>query len=165
MQEVDEAVVQLVKDCVKKLTNTINLKNKPFPQVPGVPPAQVIVPNILLPANARPLSQWGLAIAVQNAGAGAQMLPQPMHPGQLNSNLPRLLVHTKSLLPRRIPKAQYNFLCQRLEILVRQEALDRICLPRRCALSNCRWARLLAHSKYQVLHRRITHNKFFLRSW
>ena len=41
MQEVDEAVVQLVKDCGKKLTNTINLKNKPFPQVPGVPPAQV----------------------------------------------------------------------------------------------------------------------------
>jgi len=26
MQEVDEAVVQLVKDCGKKLTNTINLK-------------------------------------------------------------------------------------------------------------------------------------------
>jgi len=57
IQEVDEAVVQLVKDCGKKLTNTINLKNKPFPQVPGVPPAQVIVPNILLPANAPPGSQ------------------------------------------------------------------------------------------------------------
>jgi len=82
-----------------------------------------------------------------------QMLLQPKHPGQLNSNLPRLLVHTKSLLPRRIPKRQYNFLCQRLEILGRQEALDRICLPRRCALSNCSCARLLAHSKYEVLHR------------
>jgi len=54
MQEVDKAVVQLVKDCGKKLTNTINLNNKPFPQVSGVPPAQVIVPNILLPANAPP---------------------------------------------------------------------------------------------------------------
>ena len=94
-----------------------------------------------------------------------QMLEQPMHPGQLNSNLPKLLVPTKSLLPRRIPKGQYNLLCQRLEILVRQEALDRICLPRRCTLSNCGCARLLAHSKYQVLHRRITHNKCFLRSW
>jgi len=31
MQEVDKTVVQLVKDCGKKLTNTINLKNKPFP--------------------------------------------------------------------------------------------------------------------------------------
>ena len=59
-----------------------------------------------------------------------QMLPQPIHPGQLNSNQPRLQVHTKSLLPRRIPKGQYNFLCQRLAILVRQEALDRIGLPR-----------------------------------
>jgi len=54
MLEVDEAVVQLVKDCGKKLTNTINLKNKLFLQVPGVPPVQVIVPNILLPANAPP---------------------------------------------------------------------------------------------------------------
>jgi len=72
MQEVDEAVVQLVKDSGKKLTNRIHLKNKPFPQVPGVPPAQVIVPNILLSANAPPGSQSGLATAVQNAGAGAQ---------------------------------------------------------------------------------------------
>jgi len=75
MQDVDEAVVQLVKDCGKKLTNTINLKNKPFPQGPGVPPAQVIVPNILLPANAPPGSQWGLATAVQNAGTGAPNAP------------------------------------------------------------------------------------------
>jgi len=29
MEEVDEAVVQLVQDCGKKLTNTINLENKP----------------------------------------------------------------------------------------------------------------------------------------
>jgi len=81
IQEVDEAVVQLVKDCGKKLTNTINLKNKTFPQVPGVPPAQVIVPNILLPANAPPGSQWGLAIAVQNAGAGAPNAPTANAPG------------------------------------------------------------------------------------
>ena len=75
MQAVDKAVVQLVKDCGKKLTNTINLKNKPFPQVPGVPPVQVIVTNILLPANAPPASQWGLATAVQNAGTGAPNAP------------------------------------------------------------------------------------------
>jgi len=75
MQEVDDAVVQLVKDCGKKLTNTINLKNKPFPQVPGVPPAQVIFPNILLSANAPPGSQWGLATAVQNEGAGSPNAP------------------------------------------------------------------------------------------
>jgi len=82
MQEVDETVVQLVKDYGKKLTNTINLKNKPFPQVPGVLPAQVIVPNILLPANAPPGSQCGLATAVQNAGAGAPNAPTTNAPGQ-----------------------------------------------------------------------------------
>jgi len=54
MQEVDEAVVQLVKDGGKKLTNTITLKNKPFPQGPGVAPAHVLVPNILLAAKALP---------------------------------------------------------------------------------------------------------------
>jgi len=75
MQAVDVAVVQLVKDTGKKLTNTINLKNKLCPQVPGVPPAQVIVPNILLPANAPPGNQWGLPTAVQNAGAGAPNAP------------------------------------------------------------------------------------------
>ena len=165
MQEVDEVVVQLVKDCGKRLTNTINLKNKLFPQVPGVPPAQMIVPNILLHANAPRGASGVLQQLYRMQALAPQMLPQPMHPGQLNSNLPRLLVHTKSLLSRRIPKGQYNFLCQRLEILVRQEALDRICLPRRCALSNCGCAHLLAHSKYLVLHRRITHNKCFLRSW
>jgi len=81
MQEVDEAVVQLVRDSGKKLTNTINLKDKPFPQVPGVPPAQVIVPKILLPANAPLGSQWGLATAVQNAGAGAPNAPTGNAPG------------------------------------------------------------------------------------
>ena len=81
MQEVDEAVVQLVKDCGKKLTNTTNLKNKPFPQLPGVPPAQVMVPNILLPANAPPGSQWGLAMAVHNGGAVAPNAPTVNAPG------------------------------------------------------------------------------------
>jgi len=87
------------------LTNTINLKNKPFPQVPGVPPAQVIVPNILLPANAPPGSQWGLATAVQNAGAGTPNASTANAPGPAQSNLPRLLVHTKSLLPAESPRA------------------------------------------------------------
>jgi len=164
MQEVDESVVKLVKDFAKKLTNTINLKNKLFPQVPRDPPVQVIVPNILLPANAPPGSQWGLATAEQNAGVGAPNAATAKHPGQLNSNLLRLLVHIKSLLPRRIPKSQYNFLCQDLDILVLQEGLDRIYLPRRCVLSNCGCAHRLAHSKYQVLHRQITHTKCFLRS-
>jgi len=49
--------------------------------VPGVPPAQVILPNILLPANAPPGRQWGLATAVQNAGASAQNAPTANAPG------------------------------------------------------------------------------------
>ena len=146
MQEVDEAVVQLIKDCGKKLTNTINLKNKPFLQVPGVPPVHVIVPNILLPANAPPGSQWHLATAVQNAGGGAPTAPTPNAPGPAQFQpAPASGPYQIPPPPRRIPKAQYNFLCQRLEILVRQEVLDRICLPQRCALSNCSCARLLAH--------------------
>jgi len=84
MPEVDEAVVQLVKNCGNKLTNTINWKNKPFPQVAGVPPAQVIVPHILHPANAPPGSHLGLASAVHHAGAGAPNAPtaNPAGPAQ-----------------------------------------------------------------------------------
>jgi len=81
MQEADDAVLQLVKNCEKKLTNTINLNNKLFRQVLGVPPAQVIVPNLLLPPNGPPGSQWGLAPAVQNAGAGAPNAPTANAPG------------------------------------------------------------------------------------
>jgi len=81
MKEVNEAVVQLVKDYGKKLTNTINLKNKPFPQMPGVPLAQVIVPNILHDANAPPGSQWGLATAGQNPGPGAPNASTANAPG------------------------------------------------------------------------------------
>jgi len=57
MQEVDEAVVQLVKNCGKKLTNTIKIPNKLFRQVPGVPPAQVRLLDMLLPPNAPARSQ------------------------------------------------------------------------------------------------------------
>ena len=81
MWEVDKAVVQLLKNGGKKLTNTRNLKNKLFLQVPGVPLVQVISLNILLPANAPPGSQWGLVTAVQNAGAGAQNAPPANVPG------------------------------------------------------------------------------------
>ena len=57
------------------------MKDKPFPQVLGVPPVPVIVSNILLPANPPPGSQWGLATAEQNAGAGAPNAPTANAPG------------------------------------------------------------------------------------
>jgi len=79
-QEMDEGGVRLVKDCGKKLTNRIKLKDKLFPPVPGVHPAQVIIRNIFLAANAPYGSKWNLATAVQNAGAGA--------PNALTANAP-----------------------------------------------------------------------------
>jgi len=124
MQEVDESVVPLVKACGNKLTNTINLKNKPFPQVPGVPPAQVIFPNILLSANAPPGSQWGLATAVHNTGAGVPNAPTANAPGPAQFPPAHAAGPYQIPPPPQIPKSQYNFLCQLLEILVRQEALD-----------------------------------------
>jgi len=156
MEEVDEVVVQLVKNYGKKLTNTINLNNKIFRQVPGVLPVQVIVPNILLPANAPPGSQWPLATAVQNAGAGAPNAPTVNAPGPAQfqpaqaagpyqipspppnpkgqTNLPRqrlqMLVRqqTKSSLSRQIPKGHTNLPVWCLPVLVRQEAQRRIIL-------------------------------------
>jgi len=64
MQEVDEAVIQLIKDCDKKLTYTIKRPKKRFPLVPGVPPGLVRVPDILLPANtACNWFPWGSGLA------------------------------------------------------------------------------------------------------
>jgi len=60
LREADEAIVQLVKDCMSKLTTTMNkqlhlvAKGPPAPTLgqPGVPTAQVIVPPLLLPLGA-----------------------------------------------------------------------------------------------------------------
>ena len=158
-------MVQLVKDCGKKLTNTINLKNKPFPQVPGVPPAQVIVPNILLPVNAPPGSQWGLVTALQNAGAGAPNAPTVNSPGpaQFQPTLAAGLYQ----IPPPPPNPQGPI---QLPLPVSGNPGPSGCAaqnmpPPTMPLSNCSYARLLEHSKYQVLHWQITHNKCFLRSW
>ena len=53
-QEIEEAVLQLVKDCGKKLANTIGTNNHVHPPGPGVPPAQVILRPMLLPLNSPP---------------------------------------------------------------------------------------------------------------
>jgi len=54
MQEIDEGVVQLVKDCGKKLTNTLGkqVSGAPPPGNPGVLPVQVIIRGTLLPPGA-----------------------------------------------------------------------------------------------------------------
>jgi len=129
MQEVDEPVIQLVKDCGKKLTNTIKRPNKPFPQVPGVPLAQVRALDMLLHANTPPGASGVLQPLCRMQALGPQMLHKLMHLGQPQSNLlPRLQVLTKTLLPCRIPKGKFNILCQPLEILVYLEVLGRMCL-------------------------------------
>jgi len=72
MREADEAIVQVVKDCMSKLTTTmykqlqVVAKGQPAPAVgqPGVPTTQVIVPPLLLPLGA-PI-EWGLAKADPN---------------------------------------------------------------------------------------------------
>ena len=73
MQQVDDAVVQIAKDCGRKLMNTLanpaaaqlrGAKVAPLGQ-PGVPPAQVIIPNLLLPTNCP--AQWGPPLPVHVA--------------------------------------------------------------------------------------------------
>jgi len=81
MQEIDEAVLQLVKDCGKKLTKTIETNNHVPAPGPGVPPAQVILNPILLPLNAPPQCQWSIATAVPNGGPVGQNAPQANAPG------------------------------------------------------------------------------------
>jgi len=82
MQEIDEAVLQLVKDCGKKLAHTIRTNNHVPPPGPGVPPAQVIVRPMLLPLNAPPQCQWSIATAVvPNAGQVGQNAPLANAPG------------------------------------------------------------------------------------
>jgi len=57
MREANEVIVPLLKDCMSKLTTTMNkqlqvvAKRQPAPALgqPGVPTAQVIVPPVLLP--------------------------------------------------------------------------------------------------------------------
>jgi len=83
MQAIDEAsVVQLVKDCGKKLPNTIRTNNHVPQPGPGVHPAQVIVWPMLLPLNAPPQCQWSIATAVvPNAGPVGQNAPLANAPG------------------------------------------------------------------------------------
>jgi len=83
MQEIDEAVLRLVKDCGKKLANTIRTNNQVPPPGSGVSPAQVIVRPMLLPLNAPPQCQWSIAMAVvPNAGPVGQNARLGNAPGQ-----------------------------------------------------------------------------------
>ena len=93
MQQADKGVVQLVKYCIDKLTTTLNRCAQkaanghvlgPIGQ-PGLPPAQLIVPALLLPLGA-PV-QWGPATAVTNPASVPQnalpVINQPQAQGQV----------------------------------------------------------------------------------
>ena len=86
-QEIDEGVIQLVKDCGKKLTNTLGKRvlGAPLLGNPGVLPAQVIVRGTILPPGAP--AQWGPATAGPNAGLVPQKAPPANNPqpGPTNS--------------------------------------------------------------------------------
>ena len=93
MQQADERVVQLVKDCMDKLTTTLNRRAQkavnghirgPIGR-PGLTPAQLIVPALLLPLVA-PV-QWGPATAKLNPAPvlqnALQAINQPQAQGQV----------------------------------------------------------------------------------
>jgi len=82
MQEIDEAVLQLVKDSGKKPANTIRTNSHVHPPGQAVPPAPVIVRPMLLPLNALPQCQSGIATAVvPNAAPVGQNAPLANAPG------------------------------------------------------------------------------------
>ena len=85
MQDVDEAVVYLVKDCVVKLFNTIKTQGPAALQgQPEVPFALVMVPGIFLSTNIP--AQWGLATALPNVAPVPQNAPQGNAPPALPGN-------------------------------------------------------------------------------
>jgi len=98
MQAIDEAVLQLVTDCGKKLTKTIRTNIDVPSSGSGIPPAQFILNPILLPLNALPQCQWSIAIAVLNAGPVVQNALQANTPGPAQNVPP----------PQVTPQAQNN---------------------------------------------------------
>jgi len=115
MQEIDVAVLQLVKDCGKRLTTTIETNYHVPPPGRGVPPAQVIVNAILLPLNAPPQCQWSIAMAVPKAGPVVQNPPQTNAAGPAQ-NVPAPLANPQGQNNRPPPgtailPAQNNGVC------------------------------------------------------
>jgi len=90
MAEADEAIVQLVKDCMSKLTTSMNkelqvvAKGQPAPALgqPGVPTVQVMVPVLLLPLGG-PI-QCGPAMADPNPAPVPQNAPPAIYQMQVD---------------------------------------------------------------------------------
>jgi len=107
MQEIDETVLQLVKNCRKKLANTIRSNNHLPPPGPGVPPAPAIARPMFLPLNAPPQRQWSIATAVvPNAGPVGQNAPLANTPGPAQNVLAPLAGAQDLPAPPANPQAQ-----------------------------------------------------------
>jgi len=95
LEDIEEAVVELVKDSCRMLNDTNN-KGKMVVPNPAIPPEQVVVHALLLPPGAQ--NQWGAAMSIGNPG---QLPPNPppahvpaggqlgqAHPGAAGPNVP-----------------------------------------------------------------------------
>ena len=71
LEDIEEGVVELVKDSCRKLNDTNN-KGKMVVPNPAIPPGQVVVHASLLPPGAP--NQWGAATTIGNPG---QLPPNP----------------------------------------------------------------------------------------
>ena len=65
LEDIEEAVVELVKDSCRKLNDTNN-KGKMVVPNPAIPPRQVVVHTLLLPPGAP--NQWRAATTIENPG-------------------------------------------------------------------------------------------------
>jgi len=77
-EDIEEAVVELVKDSCRKLNDTNN-KGKMVVPNPAITPGQVVVHASLLPPGAS--NQWGAATTIENPG---QLPPNP-HPAYVRA--------------------------------------------------------------------------------
>ena len=125
LEEIEESVVELVKDSCRKL-NDINNKGKMVVPNPAVPPGQVVLHASLLPPAAP--YQWGAARTIENPGqlppnpplahvpAGGQLGQAP--PGAAGPNVPAAQVNVPAAGQRgqappgaacpNVPAAQVN---------------------------------------------------------
>ena len=112
MQQADEGIVQLVKDCIDKLITTMNRRaqkvanGQAVPPIgqPGVPPAQLNVSALLLPPGGP--AQWGPAMADPNPAPFPQNALPPINQPQAQGQVVPGVVPAQAQPPINQPQAQ-----------------------------------------------------------
>jgi hypothetical protein len=99
--DIQEVVVELVKDSCRKLNDTRN-KGRMIVPNPAIPPAQVAVHESLIPPGAP--NQWGAARTIHNPGQPPENVP----PGNLPAGQPlaQALPAGNPALGQNVPAAQ-----------------------------------------------------------